>query len=180
VFFQFSLSLNFDRLTYTSSSDRGKRMSDFSKRVAASIRDAEKQHEKTREQMNAANAAFAEKQRLKAKLSEEFWHKFKAIIVAKCKEVNEEVGKEYYVVQDSLSNKLQVTQSSPSASLMLTYIENGYRIRYDVRTNVGDYLIGIDENTGHAILLDAADSRELALEPTAEFLLEDILAKAGV
>jgi hypothetical protein len=63
---------------------------------------------------------------------------------------------------------------------MLTYIENGYRIRYDVRTNVGDYLIGIDENTGHAILLDAADSRELALEPTAEFLLEDILAKAGV
>lgn len=161
-------------------------MSDFGKRMAASIRDTEGQHEEVGKRPNTENAAFVverdaafvERERLKEKLAPGLWHKFKETIVSKCKEVNDQMGREYYRVHDTIPTQLHIAKSNPTAILRLAFDEDAHRIHYEVGKNFGDYLIGIDETTGQAILTDG-HKHEFILDPTAELLLEDWLAKAA-
>ena len=152
-------------------------MNDFAKRSALRIREAEKQQAEARDFANTENRASAERQSLKQKLGPDLWDKFRGLIASKCEDGNRELSKEHYRVHDELPNKLHVIQLSPLANLRLEFFGDGSRIHYDSGPCVGDYQIEISANNGRAILSDTY-GRELDLAATAEFLLEDCLAKA--
>ncbi len=156
------------------------KMGDFAKRMAAQIQDAEKQREETNLQANTESKVAFERENLKRKLAPELWHSFRAMIVAKCDEVNGEVrkarGKDHYRCHDELPDKLHVIRLSPVANLRLEFFPDGSRIHYDCGECVGDYLVEIGD-AGQAILSDPYH-RVFDLESTAEHLLQNCLEKA--
>jgi hypothetical protein len=156
-------------------------MGEFAKRMASQIQDAEKAREEANLQANTESKAALERENLKRKLAPELWDSFRAMIVAKCDEVNGELtrarGKEHYRCHDELPNKLHVIRLNPVANLRLEFFSGGARIHYDCGECVGDYLVEIGDD-GHAILSDAYH-RVFDLESTAEHLLQYCLEKAA-
>jgi len=152
-------------------------MSDFAKRQATQIRNAEEQRAEARKLADTESAAFAERESIKRKLAPDLWNALKEMIVSKCSEVNKELGKDHYRCHDELPNKLQVIRLNPAANLRLEFFPDGNRIHFNAGHCVGDYLIELDDNTEQAILSNAYH-QAFEVESTAEHLLEVCLEKA--
>jgi len=153
-------------------------MSDFAKRQATQIRNAEEQRSESRKLRDTESAAFAERERIKRKLAPDLWSAFSELMVDKCSEVNNELGKEHYRCHDEVPNKLHVIRVNPAANLRLEFFPEGNRIHFDAGNCIGDYLIEIDDNTELAILSNAYH-QVFELESTVEHLLEVCLEKAS-
>lgn len=155
-------------------------MSDFAKRQAELIRQREQKQREAEEQAREEARISVERERLKLKLSPGLWLTFRNLIAGKCEEVNRELGKEYYQIEETVQPKLLVIKPNPTANLRLDFFLNGCRIHYISGACTGDYLVGVDESNGQAILLDGEHPERgaLDLEATAEYLLEECLEKA--
>ena len=179
MIFRFLLEFGRNPSVYTFSAGGRYLMSDFGKRRAEEIREMERQQEEAEKQATTENAAFVEREQLKRKLGPRLWHNFREMIVSKCEETNKELGKEYYRYHDELPNKLHIIQLNPRANLHLEFVPDAHRIRFCGGPCEGEYLIGIDSSSGQAILSNA-NQDNFSLEPTAEHLLTECLAKSQI
>ena len=152
-------------------------MSDFAKRIAGEIKQADALRQEDRDKRDVENAAFVQREILKKRLAPDLWSSFRDKISRKCEEVNKELGKDHYRVHDELPDKLRVIKLSPIANLHMEFFADGSRIHFEAGSCVGDYLVQIDSDTGQAILSDAYQ-RVFDLESTAENLIGECLEKA--
>jgi hypothetical protein len=152
-------------------------MSDFAKKQAERIRGMERQQAEANERANTESIASAEREALTRKLGPELWTVFRDLIASKCQDVNKELGKEYYRVHDEMPNKLHVIRLNPVANLHLEFFPEANRIHYDSGPCVGDYLVGLRESNGQAVLADAYH-HTFNSEVEAERMLVECLAKA--
>jgi predicted glycosyltransferase len=159
-------------------------MGSFAERNAARIKEEERQQEEALKRAILTEEVVVDREAIKRKLAPDLWIGFRDILVRKCKEINEIVGKQHYRTDDSVFSKLRITEFNPTRILRLDFNSDTCLIHYDSGSCVGDYLIEVEEKSGMPILLnkekdEAASLLPLNLELTAEALLENCLAKAA-